>query len=513
MEDMKNKSIHHTAVKICEDFKSSPSYQALFQDLQKLVSTPSVKYDDFKESLLKAMKDNGLDAGLRNNVYHWMKTKKKEVCSPYDTFFRKAQIHWDKRIHKSLNSMCAELGINLAKVRTGVEREEIAGKWGELSNYEVDIHKYRPVYAPKDFLEVLLNLKGPTTRSKGCPKWEFAQMPLKVKNLTDLRCLYLELSRGEQILGINSSMLSPHYSTLETERITLGEKVLSKNYAPMAQEFLKKGCPQCLRAKIWTLVLGADVKPYHYSYFESLKESVLQYDLMIDKLIIKDINLTASNDDQYFVFEDVLYQVMLCFSRDGEILKDLSTQPGFMQVVIKGKQNGAENTIIFPPSGVIPFHGFTMYAAPFCYLYDDPIQLYFVFRTFYIRYFHRLHRVCGNPQGVVALCLQYEKMLQCFEPSLWHHFRKCQIHPVRVVIKWIMRAFSGHLPPEQLLNLWDLILAYDSLEIIPMLALVILIFRKENLLKVNTLQNIEAVLADLSSISVIPLLQMALLKE
>lgn len=82
---------------------------------------------------------------------------------------------------------------------------------------------------------------------------------------------------------------------------------------------------------------------------------------MIDKLIIKDINLTASNDDQYFVFEDVLYQVMLCFSRDSEILKDLSTQPGFMQVVIKGKQTTNENTIIFPPSGVIPFHGFTMY--------------------------------------------------------------------------------------------------------------------------------------------------------
>jgi hypothetical protein len=362
MDDIKDKSIHHTAIKICEDFKSSPSYQALFRDLQKLVSTPSVKYDDFKDSLLKAMKDNGLDAGLRNNVYHWMKTKKKEIACPHDTFFRKSQIHWDKRIHKSLNSMCTELGINLAKVRTVSEKEELANKWGELSNYEVDIHKYRPVYAPKDFLEVLLNLKGPTTRNKGSPKWEFAQMPLKVKNLADLRCLYLELSRGEQILGINSSMLSStHYSALEAERMILGEKVLTKNYAPIAQEFLKKGCPQCLRAKIWTLILGAEVKPYHYSYFESLKESVLQYDLMIDKLIIKDINLTASNDDQYFVFEDVLYQVLLCFSRDGDVLKDLSTQPGFMQVVIKGKQSNTENTIIFPPSGVIPFHGFTMY--------------------------------------------------------------------------------------------------------------------------------------------------------
>lgn len=32
-------------------------------------------------------------------------------------------------------------------------------------------------------------------------------------------------------------------------------------------------------------------------------------DLMIDKLIFKDVQLTASNDDQYFVFEDLLYQV------------------------------------------------------------------------------------------------------------------------------------------------------------------------------------------------------------
>lgn len=62
---------------------------------------------------------------------------------------------------------------------------------------------------------------------------------------------------------------------------------------------------------------------------------------------------------------------------------------------------------------------------------------------------------------------------------------------VRVVFKWLMRAFSGHLPPEQLLYLWDLIVAYDSLEIIPLFAATILSFRKENLMQVDTLQNVE----------------------
>lgn len=34
-------------------------------------------------------------------------------------------------------------------------------------------------------------------------------------------------------------------------------------------------------------------------------------DLIVDKLVFKDVQLTATNDDQYFVFEDILYQVSL----------------------------------------------------------------------------------------------------------------------------------------------------------------------------------------------------------
>ncbi|KAI5633617.1 rab-GTPase-TBC domain-containing protein [Phthorimaea operculella] len=151
-------------------------------------------------------------------------------------------------------------------------------------------------------------------------------------------------------------------------------------------------------------------------------------------------------------------------------------------------------------------------ATPFCYLYDDPVQLYYTFRAFYIRYWHRLHFISTHPQGIVSLCLLYERLLEANEPLLWIHFRNINVNPVRVVFKWIMRAFSGHLPPDQLLLLWDAILGYDCLEILPLLAVAILSFRKENIFQVNTLQNVDAVLADLSTISVIPLLQLALMK-
>lgn len=61
---------------------------------------------------------------------------------------------------------------------------------------------------------------------------------------------------------------------------------------------------------------------------------------------------------------------MLCFSRDSEILKQLPNQPAFMQVGLKGRPNTTENTLVFPPSGVIPFHGFTMYGTTLGSIFD-----------------------------------------------------------------------------------------------------------------------------------------------
>lgn len=52
----------------------------------------------------------------------------------------------------------------------------------------------------------------------------------------------------------------PGFATLEAERIELGERVAALGYAPVIQEYLKKGSPQCLRARLWSQVLGAEVK-------------------------------------------------------------------------------------------------------------------------------------------------------------------------------------------------------------------------------------------------------------
>lgn len=78
-------------------------------------------------------------------------------------------------------------------MRLPSDKEELQAKWEEMSNYPVDLSSYRPVYAPKDLLEVLLSLKGPVKGESGdnVPKWEFSHIQLPVKNLIDLvSCLF-----------------------------------------------------------------------------------------------------------------------------------------------------------------------------------------------------------------------------------------------------------------------------------------------------------------------------------
>lgn len=62
---------------------------------------------------------------------------------------------------------------------------------------------------------------------------------------------------------------------------------------------------------------------------------------------------------------------MLCFSRDTEVLSVFNHSAGNpVHAVLKNKPATVENTVAFPPSGVIPFHGFTMYGK-FLYLSSE----------------------------------------------------------------------------------------------------------------------------------------------
>lgn len=54
-----------------------------------------------------------------------------------------------------------------------------------------------------------------------------------------------------------------------------------------------------------------------------------------------------------------------------------------------------------------------------------------------------------------------------------------------------MKGFSGYLPAEQVLQLWDLVLAFDSVQLFPLFAMGVLSIRKENLMRAQQPQIVD----------------------
>ncbi|XP_016073718.1 PREDICTED: TBC1 domain family member 19 isoform X6 [Miniopterus natalensis] len=449
-----------TIAQIVQKLKGSSLYAQLERQAWASLQRPEIKLESLKEDIKRFLKTSGWEKKLQNAVYSELSVfpLPSHPAAPPEhlkeplVYMRKAQGSWEKRILKSLNSMCTELSIPLARKRPVGEQKELLNKWNEMGTDEPDLSLFRPVYAPKDFLEVLINLRNPNYENGDSLSFRthlgLIQVPLKVKDIPELNFLKMSM-------------------------YVLGKKDIL--------------------------------------YYEQLKTNVIQHDLLVDSLIYKDVKLTASNDDYYFVFEDYLYQVLLCFSRDTSVLGHFaynSASPP--RSYIRGKLGIEEYAVFYPPNGVIPFHGFSMYVAPLCFLYHEPSKLYQTFREMYVRFFFRLHSISSHPSGIVSLCLLFETLLQTYLPQLFYHLREIGAQPLRISFKWMVRAFSGYLATDQLLLLWDRILGYNSLEILAVLAAAVFAFRAVNLMEVTSLAAAEAVLADLSTLKVMPLLQIFL---
>ncbi|XP_062991686.1 TBC1 domain family member 19 isoform X2 [Elgaria multicarinata webbii] len=496
-----------TIAQTVQRLKGSGLHSQLERQARLSLHNPEIKLESLKEDIKKFLKTSGWEKKLQNAVYSELSifplpchpSAPPEHIKESLAYMRKAQGNWEKRILKSLNSMCTELGIPLAQKRSVNEQKELLNKWNEMGTDEPDLSLFRPVYAPKDFLEVLMNLRNPNYENNEQPSFRnhlgLIQVPLKVKDIPELKEYFSELDLNTSQLDIDDSAHVPP-ELFENEHVRIGQKVLNERDSAAAQQYVRQGCPNLLRAELWALILNISSQPEDILYYEQLKSNVIQHDLLVDSLIYKDVKLTASNDDYYFVFEDYLYQVLLCFSRDTSVLEHF-----------------AYNSATPPKSyirGVIPFHGFSMYVAPLCFLYNEPSKLYQIFREIYVRYFFRLHSISSHPSGIVSLCLLFENLLQTHLPQLFYHLREIGAQPLRISFKWMVRAFSGYLATDQLLLLWDRILGYNSLEILAVLAAAVFAFRAVNLMEVTSLAAAEAVLADLSTLKVMPLLQIFL---
>ncbi|CAF4445863.1 unnamed protein product, partial [Adineta steineri] len=47
------------------------------------------------------------------------------------------------------------------------------------------------------------------------------------------------------------------------------------------------GCPTSLRGKLWSAMLDVDFSNWHLTYFNYLKQNVIDFDLLVDSLYFK----------------------------------------------------------------------------------------------------------------------------------------------------------------------------------------------------------------------------------
>lgn len=77
-----------------------------------------------------------------------------------------------------------------------------------------------------------------------------------------------------------------------------------------------------------------------------------------------------------------------------------------------------------------------------------------------------------------------------------------------VCFRWLVKGFAGVLHVSEVLRLWDFIVGHDSLEILAIFSVGVFLIRRNYLLGCGASVDAEAILSDLSTLKVEPVLEL-----
>ena len=90
----------------------------------------------------------------------------------------------------------------------------------------------------------------------------------------------------------------------------------------------------------------------------------------------------VADDDTYFIFDEMLGNCVLAFSRDAWVPKN-SVVKTHSTTVRERPDEGAAGAAVWGAA----FRGFVSYAAPLTFVFGREPSLYFAFRAFYAQHF------------------------------------------------------------------------------------------------------------------------------
>ena len=160
-----------------------------------------------------------------------------------------------------------------------------------------------------------------------------------------------------------------------------------------------------------------------------------------------------------------------------------------------------------PPCAVQPFRGFVSYTAPLTFVYEQEEPIYYCLRAMYAKFWCKLNVMRTAKCTLLPLCKLFEQLVIENHPKLFFYLVQIGVDPLAVALPWIQFGFVGLLDVDQVLLLWDRILGFEDLSLLPILAAAIFVYRSEKLLSATSLDDVKDMFSDGSILQVVPLIQ------
>lgn len=419
----------------------------LFQNLavDKPLDAASLKAH-LKRTLEKQGNDDRLRLLLQNSIYNY-KTDTSEVDPELRNRFADTCRKWKDHLASLLSSYFSEAALELKKQK---KAKEPTNQYVPIKIYDCDdlIKYFSKFKVREDDKLVRLQL-----------------VYFQVPSMKTIKTMFKELNteRFEHV-GFNDEEFIDKKEAACEELVS--EE--SNNAFDYINAF-KFGIPPGVRYKFLQCYsslssLGPHVKS---SPNDQLGESEIE----IMKFCFKNDCLNCCNETSFFAFDESLLEYAQKLVTEKEVLFDLN------------EVEGEDNFTARLPCRIVPITGFLKFMGILSYFSKKKEKVYSIMKCLLRVHVSKLFDIRStNSENIIALCMIFERLFLRTMNQLYIHLRGLDVYPVDIASNWICSWFIGYFSVDQVFQLMDRLIGYESLYLLPVLSLSIFKYYEKNLL-------------------------------
>lgn len=258
---------------------------------------------------------------------------------------------WTIKIFARLNAIAAEQHLPLARRReANSDSSDLTTKnthedqTPERSNAENE-ESLRGVYSIPELRQALRGLRSTNHSShstlsnrSGPSEWHNTPVEWSTLSRSDWQTFCSALHPRRRHVGVSEDISS--FSSISSgsghwvaTALRHGQQLLKETFVAVdCQNFLRRGCPAAIRGDMWKTFLSHG-SPSTSGEWNALCRLVAQWESIVSSLALLDIQATT-NDDNFFVFQNLMEEILLPFYFDKWVWANAAT------------------TLVVPPVGI-----------------------------------------------------------------------------------------------------------------------------------------------------------------